>query len=79
MITHMFIVTVKLKKNPEHNPHDKKLDVCPIESGQDLACTDSTGEHHSFLTLGSDVESVRTHWANSYHVTRVETASWDLL
>jgi hypothetical protein len=79
MTTHMFIVTIKLRKNPAHNPHDKKLDVCPINSDRDLACTDATGEHHSFLTLGQDVESVREHWKNFYHVTRVETASWDML
>jgi hypothetical protein len=78
-MTLMFIVTIKLKKNPEHDPHNKKTDMCPIESGEELACTDATGEHHSFLTLGRDIESVGNHWRNFYHVTRVETASWDML
>jgi hypothetical protein len=75
----MFLVTVKLPKNPEHNPRDKKTGPCPVDG---KPCTDVTGEHHTFLvdldghTLdGKDVdaEDVREIYQGLYHVTRVET------
>ena len=66
-----FIVTVKLPKNPEHDPHNKKTGTCKFS---DL-CTDVTGEHHSFLYEGDSVEWVRRHWTSKgTHVTRVEEA-----
>lgn len=69
-----FIVTVKLPKNPEHNPRDKKTGPCPV-SGK--PCTDVTGEHHTFLCdfmSGASVEQVREWYEETYHVTRVEEA-----
>jgi hypothetical protein len=70
-----YLVTVKLKKNPDHNPHDKKTQQCPLD--MDSTCTDATGEHHTAL-----VSSVRTigevkeqYERLGYHVTRVETVS----
>jgi hypothetical protein len=70
-----YIVTVKLAKNPEHDPSDKKTAACPASDG--CGCTDSTGEHHSFIALGGDITEVQATWtANGYHVTRVETATW---
>lgn len=74
-----FLVTVRLPKNPEHNPRDKKIGPCPVNG---KPCTDVTGEHHTFLadldghTLhGEDVdaEGVREIYQGLYHVTRVET------
>jgi hypothetical protein len=70
-----YIVTVKLAKNPEHDPSNKKVAECPASHG--CVCTDTTGEHHSFIALGSDVTQVQAVWtASGYHVTRVETATW---
>jgi hypothetical protein len=70
----VFIVTIKLAKNPEHNPKQKKSNACPLKGG--TICTDSTGEHHSFVTLGKSVQDVKTYWEDRYHVTRVESAIW---
>lgn len=70
MIT--FLVTVKLPKNPEHNPRNKKTGPCPVNG---KPCTDVTGEHHTFLAELDDVtaEDVREIYQSMYHVTRVET------
>jgi hypothetical protein len=74
-----FLVTVKLAKNPEHNPREKKTGPCPVNG---KPCTDVTGEHHTFLvdfdghTLHGremDAEGVREFYRDRYHVTRVET------
>jgi hypothetical protein len=66
-----FLVTVKLAKNPEHNPREKKTGPCPI-SGK--PCTDVTGEHHTFLAdlEGMSAEDAREVYETVYHVTRVE-------
>lgn len=68
-----YLVTVKLPKNPEHNPRDKKTGPCPVNG---LPCTDVTGEHHTVLVKLDDVdaEGVREIYQAVYtHVTRVET------
>jgi hypothetical protein len=68
-----YIVTVKLPKNPEHNPRDKKTGLCPVS---DEICTDVTGEHHSYLVEGMNIDSVdaaRFIAENAFaHVTRIE-------
>lgn len=70
----MFLVTVKLPKNPEHNPRDKKTGPCPVNGEP---CTDVTGAHHTVLADGLDhldAESVRDLYQGDGHcVTRVET------
>lgn len=68
-----FLVTVKLPKNPEHNPREKKTGRCPVNGEP---CTDVTGEHHTFLADLTDMnaEDVRDLYTEIYHVTRVETA-----
>lgn len=71
-----FIVTIKLARNPKHDPHNKVVDVCPIPGNDEGVCTDSTGEHHSFLTIGWTADEVRLKWSDHYHVTRVELATW---
>jgi hypothetical protein len=68
-----YIVTVKLPKNKEHDPKNKKTDVCPVSSDY-AECTDATGEHHSFLAYGNSAEEVRDVFKSYYHVTRVEMA-----
>lgn len=73
----LFAVTVRLKKNPAHDPRNKKSGSCPV-SGQ--PCTDITGEHHTFL-LASDrpipAEAVVEIYGGIYHVTRVEEVILD--
>lgn len=67
-----FLVTVRLAKNPVHNPREKKTGPCPVNG---KPCTDVTGEHHTFLVDldGEDAEGVREIYDGLYHVTRVET------
>lgn len=66
-----FAVTVKLPKNPEHDPRDKKTGTCPVSG---LPCDDVTGEHHTFVMRGNweTPKQVREHCRDVYHITRVE-------
>lgn len=68
----LYIVTIRLGKDPVHDPKRKLTGMC---RAGDERCTDSTGEHHSFL-VDSEVslDEVRDTYAKTYHVTRVETA-----
>lgn len=69
-----FIVTVKLPKNPKHDPRNKVTGICPATDS--TWCTDSTGEHHTMLFTAPwdtwDVHEVRSFFAEQMHVTRVE-------
>jgi hypothetical protein len=69
----MYVVTVKLPKNPAHNPRDKKTGVCPVVGG---ICTDQTGEHHSYLDTTSvspeEAERRCKEVLGFDHVTRIE-------
>ena len=68
----LYLVTVRLAKNSAHNPREKVTGTCPVG---DETCTDTTGEHHTFLVeSGLSVEDVRTTYESNYHVTRVESA-----
>lgn len=75
---HTYLVTVKLPKNPAHNPRDKKVAACPANKGPGRAavCTDHTGEHHTILVRSSRrIESVSLWARETYgHVTRIEFA-----
>lgn len=64
----IFLVTVKLPKNPDHNPRDKKTGNCPVAKG---VCTDVTGEHHTALSYADSIEEVKREFAG-YHITRIE-------
>lgn len=66
------LVTVRLPKDPAHNPRDKKTGPCPVNG---KPCTDVTGEHHTFAVDldGMRAEDVREIYQTCYHVTRVET------
>jgi hypothetical protein len=66
----IWLVTVKLDKNPEHNPRKKQAGPCPL-TGKD--CTDTTGEHHTKLVIAETEERVRYMYKH-YHVTRIERA-----
>jgi hypothetical protein len=67
-----YLVTVRLAKNPEHNPREKKTGPCPVNG---KPCTDVTGEHHTFLVDLDEIDAdeVREIYQGIYHVTRVET------
>lgn len=48
-----FIVTVRQPKQPGHDPHNKKTGVCTWSN----YCTDVTGEHHSYLFIGTEEDA----------------------
>lgn len=60
-----YLVTVKMPKNPAHDPRAKQTGPCPFSD----SCTDVTGEHHTFLTNAAGLAELRT---GDTHVTRVE-------
>jgi hypothetical protein len=73
-VPHAYIVTVKLPRNPAHNPRAKVSGECP-EGG--AVCTDTTGEHHSVVVLATSLENAVAllHETRPHlHITRVETA-----
>lgn len=68
----LILVTVKLPKNPNHNPQKKVIGSCPANLG--AICTDVTGEHHtirveadSFAEASKFVQDVL-----GFHITRME-------
>ena len=67
----MYIVTVKLARNPGHDPHNKKIGICPVSG---LLCTDVTGEHHSYVVVVSESEQAieDAHNKGFTHITRIE-------
>ncbi len=69
-----YIVTVRLSRLKEHDPHNKVTGGCRIGSGD--KCTDSTGEHHSLLYVSSKDETIQSisqqYKVLGFHVTRVE-------
>jgi hypothetical protein len=71
-----YVVTVKLARNLNHDPKNKLAAECPAGPYADRpCCTDSTGEHHSFLTVAEHIEQAAERFTDrGYHVTRVETA-----
>lgn len=70
------IVTVKLPRNPNHNPRNKQRGICPLfkDKGTFGAyCTDTTGEHHSVLIQGDYISKIREEAEKKYgHITRIE-------
>ncbi len=71
------IVTIRFPRNSKHNPQRKIMSSCPFSK----SCSDSTGEHHSYLERGEDMNEI---WAKARkklqdlriektaHITRVE-------
>lgn len=67
----LYIITTKDPRNPGHNPHSKVTGGC---TRADM-CTDSTGEHHSFLLETSvSPEEIKEALA-PMHVTRIESVT----
>ena len=65
-----FLVTVKVRQSPDHDPRNKVTGQCPVSL---KTCTDVTGAHHTVLTTGSTSAAVlRDYRAQGYHVTRIE-------
>jgi hypothetical protein len=72
----LFIVTVKMPKNPVHDPKNKITGACPTY-GQ--WCTDVTGEHHSLLIEARSADDVRAYLGRiQVHLTRIERAETPL-
>lgn len=72
-----YLVTVKLPKNPEHNPRKKVTGPCPVNGEP---CSDVTGEHHTILVRSyGGVEQVKSLMTEKYkHVTRVEAVPFKI-
>ena len=65
------IITIKLKRNSNHNPKDKKKGKCPIINNE--FCSDITGEHHSYIETGNSLKEIESKAKNKYsHITRIE-------
>jgi len=68
----MAIVTVKLPRNPRHDPRNKRIGNCPIHTER-RTCTDVTGSHHSYIERGATMDEIITKAQTKFgHVTRVE-------
>lgn len=68
-----YLVTLKMPKNKDHDPQNKKTGVCPANPGK--LCTDWTGEHHTVVGEYLSVLDAERFWrGQGIHVTRVEEA-----
>jgi hypothetical protein len=63
----IFIATVKLPRNPDHDPRNKQTGKCRFSDH----CTDVTGQHHSFLVGAQDEADARSQ-VGDVHLTRLE-------
>ena len=72
------VVTVKLPRNPRHDPRNKKIGRCPLSLllGRELWCTDVTGSHHSYIEEGCchrEIEKkIKKKFGQYIHITRIE-------
>lgn len=68
----LFLVTVKLPKNPDHDPTKKQTGSCPVSP--EKTCTDTTGAHHTVLCYGESEADILRYWSQErhFHVTRIE-------
>ena len=70
-----YIFTVKLARNPQHDPRNKQTGECPVSD----YCTDVTGEHHSFIVQVADQAGlearIRMLKDQEIHLTRIEQVS----
>jgi hypothetical protein len=75
-----FLVTVKLVKNPVHDPKNKITGICPADKW--TRCTDVTGAHHTMMYITDDdlttVEDTTAFFALNFHVTRDEEVTQSL-
>lgn len=59
----VYLVTVKLPKNPAHNPNSKVTGKCPVNGNY---CSDTTGEHHTVLIECNSLNDFRRISRHSY-------------
>lgn len=65
-----YAVTVKIPKNPEHDPRNKREGWCPVDGG---FCSDVTGEHHTLLVEAPNPSLARAALSQDIeHITRIE-------
>lgn len=67
------LVTVRLPRNPNHDPHNKITGNCPANLGS--ICTDSTGEHHTIRVEANTFAEARQFVVETLgfkHITRME-------
>lgn len=70
------IVTIKLPRDPKHNPHNKITGECVCSD----VCTDVTGSHHSLIMSGVDIHKISDVAKGLYgHTTRVEIIPYRML
>lgn len=78
----LVLVTVKLPRNPAHNPHNKVTGPCPVSHFQ---CTDVTGEHHTVSVRSrhsdqsaaiAEAETFVRSERPGIHITRSEVHPW---
>jgi len=67
-----YLVTVKLPKNSNHDPHNKVTGLCPLSGSDGKVCTDVTGEHHTFMVSAKDIEDAKEVASKYKHITRIE-------
>lgn len=67
-----YLVTVKVAKTADHDPHNKVIAPCP--ASPDKVCSDATGEHHTILWNDISMVAAYNYWRHlrNMHVTRVE-------
>jgi hypothetical protein len=65
----IYLVTVKLPRNPNHDPRNKKTGPCPVFGG---TCTDVTGEHHTGALVADTLEDAQKILDGNLHITRIE-------
>lgn len=67
-----YIVTVKFRKSPDHDPKNKKTGACVLSSH----CTDVTGQHHSALMRNTTEEQIHEDMKPyDVNITRIELVS----
>lgn len=51
-----FLVTVKIPRNPAHDPFNKIAGTCPVSGAH---CTDITGQHHTLLVSAQNIDQLQ--------------------
>lgn len=68
-----WLVTVKLPRNPGHDPQHKVTGPCPVWFRHPRTCTDVTGQHHTVLVSADSAElAAADALVAGFHITRIE-------
>lgn len=70
---YIYIITVKVLSNPNHNPRVKRAGRCNFSE----YCSDKTGAHHCFLVLAKNRGEAQLQVEKKFigiHITRIERA-----